>query len=68
MSERDWTPGDRADEMRDEEERRRERGMGPRHDRAGMFVYHDCWKCRDGSKPCVSGDPGNCEYPHARDD
>ena len=63
MSERDWTPSDRADEMRDEEERRQERGMGARHDR-----YHDCWKCGDGSQPCANGDPGNCEYPHARND
>jgi hypothetical protein len=34
----------------------------------GIFVYHRCWKCDDGKKPCVQGSPRNCEYPRARDD
>lgn len=40
----------------------------PRHLRTGMFVLHDCWKCRDGKFRCVIGNPRQCEYPHARND
>ncbi len=40
----------------------------PDHSRAGMFVYHNCWKCQSGEKPCVNGNPGRCEFPHARND
>jgi hypothetical protein len=38
----------------------------PDYGREGIFVYHNCWKCSDGAKPCVRGRPSNCEYPHAR--
>lgn len=40
----------------------------PDHSRTGIFVYHNCWKCKSGEKPCVSGNPGICGYPHARND
>lgn len=40
----------------------------PDHTREGMFVYHNCWKCSNGTKPCVHGNPHRCEYPHARND
>jgi len=40
----------------------------PDHSRTGMFVYHNCWKCQSGEKPCVRGNPGRCEFPHARND
>lgn len=40
----------------------------PDHTREGIFVYHNCWKCDSGAKPCVRGRPSNCEYPHARND
>lgn len=40
----------------------------PDHTREGIFVYHNCWKCDDGKKPCVKGNPRRCEYPHARND
>lgn len=41
----------------------------PDYSRTGIFVYHNCWRCDSGRKPCV--DPSgtrNCPYPHARDD
>lgn len=45
----------------------------PRDPRSGpvahpMFVNHNCWKCREGERPCVAGSPSRCEYPHARND
>lgn len=40
----------------------------PDHLREGIFVYHNCWKCQSGKKPCVAGNPGRCEYPQARND
>ncbi len=36
--------------------------------RTGMFILHNCWKCSDGKRACVVGNPRQCEYPHARDD
>lgn len=36
--------------------------------KTGMFVLHSCWKCGDGERPCVAGNPCQCEYPHARND
>lgn len=42
-----------------------------RQDRQGMgsfFVYHNCYKCNDGLKPCVTPKGNVCQYPHARDD
>lgn len=39
----------------------------PDHSREGIFVYHNCWKCDSGKKPCPYG-VHNCEYPHARND
>lgn len=40
----------------------------PDHSRDGIFVYHNCWKCSDGAKPCVRSNPRLCEYPVARND
>lgn len=40
----------------------------PDHSRAGIFATHNCWKCKDGKLPCVASVPGNCGYPHARND
>ena len=40
----------------------------PDNSRSGVFVYHNCWKCQDGAKPCVVGNPRNCENLHARND
>jgi hypothetical protein len=43
----------------------------PREDdptREGIFRSHNCWRCRDGAKPCAQGAPNRCEYPHARND
>ena len=34
----------------------------------GPRTGHACWKCRDGTKPCVQGNPRRCEYPRARND
>lgn len=40
----------------------------PDYSREGIFQYHNCWKCSDGRKPCIKGQPRNCEHPHARND
>jgi len=40
----------------------------PDYSRIGMFVLHNCARCDDGKKPCVIGNPSQCEYPHARND
>ena len=40
----------------------------PDPSRPGIFRDHNCWKCKDGQKPCASGNPHGCEYPHARND
>lgn len=40
----------------------------PDYSRTGMFVLHNCSRCSDGKKPCVVGNPSQCEYPHARND
>jgi len=37
-------------------------GMHPK------FEYHNCARCKDGERACVRGDPGRCEWPHARND
>lgn len=34
----------------------------------GIFRDHNCWRCDNGTKPCVIGNPHKCEYPHARND
>lgn len=33
-----------------------------------IFRDHNCWKCRDGKKPCAEGNYATCSYPHARND
>lgn len=40
----------------------------PDYSRSGIFQTHNCWKCANGAKPCVSGSSRQCEYPHARND
>jgi uncharacterized Fe-S cluster protein YjdI len=40
----------------------------PDYSREGIFIYHNCWKCDSGSRPCVRGNPRQCEFPHARND
>ncbi len=34
----------------------------------GLFKDHRCYRCKDGEKPCVQGNPRQCYYPHARND
>jgi hypothetical protein len=39
--------------------------------REGIFRLHNCWKCNNGadlSKCPTPKTPGNCGYPHARND
>lgn len=46
-------------------------GVDPRDPdptREGIFRDHNCWKCGDGERPCPAGNPGACEFPHARND
>jgi hypothetical protein len=33
-----------------------------------MFRDHNCSRCKSGDRACVRGDPGRCEWPHARND
>lgn len=40
----------------------------PDYSRPGIFATHNCWKCQSGKMPCKSGNPHDCEYPHARND
>jgi len=40
----------------------------PDYSREGRFVWHNCWRCNNGNKPCVQRDPSQCEYLHARND
>jgi len=40
----------------------------PHPTRTGIFRLHNCWKCKTGEKPCVSGNPSQCDYPRARND
>lgn len=44
-------------------------GMEPRENpRQPIFRNHNCWKCRDGERPCAEGNYNCCSYPHARND
>jgi hypothetical protein len=36
--------------------------------REGLFRDHNCWKCQNGKKPCVMGNPNRCDNLHARND
>lgn len=47
-----------------------EKAMGPRlNPRQSIFRDHNnCWKCREGERPCAEGDYDRCSYPHARND
>jgi hypothetical protein len=43
----------------------------PDHSKQGIFVYHNCHRCADGARldRCPTPErPGNCGYPHARND
>lgn len=64
MSDRpDWD-----DQFRETEGERNARLATKRAQKSGMFRDHRCWKCSDGLRPCVVGNPRQCEYPHARND
>lgn len=56
------------DTSKSDAEREFEEAMAPDYSRTGIFQTHNCWKCADGTKPCVQGGPHRCEYPHARND
>jgi hypothetical protein len=40
----------------------------PDHSKEGVFVLHNCWRCRDGKLKCAQGNPHQCSMPHARND
>lgn len=43
----------------------------PEPTRVGIFRYHNCWKCKDGTRLDLRPTPerpGNCGHPHARND
>jgi hypothetical protein len=33
-----------------------------------IFRDHNCSRCKSGEKPCVRGNPSQCDWPHARND
>lgn len=43
-------------------------GRDPDHSRSGIFIHHNCWRCKSGAEPCAVGNPNDCEYPQARND
>jgi hypothetical protein len=58
-------------QLRYDKERRTITSPDPRdpdYTRVGMFVLHNCSRCKDGREPCIAGNPHQCEYPHARND
>ena len=58
-------------QLRYDKERRTITSSDPRdpdYTRVGMFVLHNCSRCKDGREPCIAGNPHQCEYPHARND
>jgi len=58
-------------QLRYDKERRTIMSPDPRdpdYTRVGMFVLHNCSRCKDGREPCIAGNPHQCEYPHARND
>jgi hypothetical protein len=40
----------------------------PDRSREGIFVYHNCYRCEHGKKPCVQGGSHRCDNPRARND
>lgn len=40
----------------------------PDHSRSGIFIDHNCYRCKDGKKPCVRSALNQCDYPRARND
>jgi hypothetical protein len=40
----------------------------PDPSRSGVFVDHNCYRCKDGTLPCVKGNPRDCDTLHARND
>jgi len=43
----------------------------PDHEMVGrdaIFRNHNCYRCNDGTKPCVKGNPRSCDTLHARND
>lgn len=40
----------------------------PDPSRSGIFRDHNCSYCKSGEKPCVQGNPSQCEFPMARND
>jgi hypothetical protein len=33
-----------------------------------IFRYHNCARCANGARPCVKGNPNDCDNPYARND
>ena len=40
----------------------------PDYSREGIFIYHNCFRCKDGTERCIVGNPRKCEFPWARND
>ena len=40
----------------------------PDYTREGVFIYHNCYRCKNGTLPCRSGSPNRCDNLTARND
>lgn len=60
-------PASKSDVPREVDPRDPDHSRDDRQGRGTFFAYHNCYRCKDGSLPCVTKS-GVCEYPHARDD
>ena len=61
----------RAKRLRYDKERRTIVAPDPRdpdYTRVGIFVLHNCSRCKDGREACVTGGSRRCPYPYARND
>lgn len=40
----------------------------PDYSRKGIFIHHNCYRCKSGELSCIAGNPSKCPYPKARND
>jgi hypothetical protein len=37
----------------------------PDYTKKGVFIYYSCYRCKNGEKACVRGNPRQCEHLRA---
>jgi hypothetical protein len=40
----------------------------PDYSRKGVFQDHNCYRCKNGTQPCIKANPRDCDTLHARND